>query len=192
MTYIVFFKQHKPFLDGIQSLLVSSKVHKYLDEVWALILQATAVDAAPLEFGANDSEDVHEHTFIAGRSMVKLETSDFQFLWGLSVLVLFHAHQSTVNTCVKMKLDCSKEKKFGDIVFHGLDNPRPCDKVLPVLLSLTTEVFFSKDFLSVDTCQELLQVSALCCVFYALKLANLHFSKKCYINLRDMIVFLKS
>ncbi|XP_047080825.1 protein SWEETIE isoform X2 [Lolium rigidum] len=148
---------HKPFLDGIQSLLVSSKVHKYLDEVWALILQATAVDAAPLEFGANDSEDVHEHTFIAGRSMVKLETSDFQFLWGLSVLVLFHAHQSTVNTCVKMKLDCSKEKKFGDIVFHGLDNPRPCDKVSPVLLSLTTEVFFSKDFLSVDTCQELLQ-----------------------------------
>jgi hypothetical protein len=91
-----------------------------------------------------------------------------------------------------MKLDCSKEKKFGDIVFHGLDNPRPCDKVSPVLLSLTTEVFFSKDFLSVDTCQELLQVSALVVFFYALKLANLHFSKKCYVNLRDMIVFLKS
>ncbi|KAM0896259.1 hypothetical protein ACQ4PT_023313 [Festuca glaucescens] len=148
---------HKPFLDGIQSLLVSSKVHKYLDEVWALILQATALDAAPVEFSANDSEDVHEHTFIAGRSMVKLELSDFQFLWGLSVLVLFHARQTTVNTSVKMKLDCSKEKKFGDIVFHGLDNPRPSDKVLPVLLSLTTEIFFTKDFLSVDTCQELLQ-----------------------------------
>ncbi|CAM0910461.1 unnamed protein product [Alopecurus aequalis] len=148
---------HKPFLDGIQSLLVSSKVQKYLDEVWALILQATALDAAPLEFSANDSEDVHEHTFIAGRSMVKLELSDFQFLWGLSVLVLFHARQSTVNTSVKVKLDCSKEKKFGDIVFHGVDNPMPCDQVLPVLLSLTTEVFFSKDFLSVDTCQELLQ-----------------------------------
>ena len=160
MTYIVFFKQHKPFLDGIQSLLVSSKVQKYLDEVWTLILQATALDAAPVEFGADDSEDVHEHMFISGRSMVKLEQSDFQFLWGLSVLVLFHSHQSTVNGSVKMKLDCSKENFFSNIVFYGLDNPRPCDQVLPVLLSLTTEAFFSKDFLSVDICQELLQVSA--------------------------------
>lgn len=148
---------HKPFLDGIQSLLVSSKVQNYLDEVWALILQATVLDAAPVEFSGNDTEDVHEHTFIAGRSMVKLELSDFQFLWGLSVLMLFHARQSMVNNNVKVKLDCSKEKKFGDIVFHGIDNPRPSDQVLPVLLSLTTEVFFSKDFLSVDTCQELLQ-----------------------------------
>ncbi|KQK18234.1 hypothetical protein BRADI_1g39436v3 [Brachypodium distachyon] len=148
---------HKPFLDGIQSLLVSSKVQKYLDEVWTLILQATALDAAPVEFGTDD-EDVHAHTFIAGFSMVKLERSEFQFLWGLSVLVLFHARKSMVNSSVKMKLDHSKEKKFGDIIFHGLHNPRPCDQVLPVLLSLTTEVFFSKDFLSVDICQELLQV----------------------------------
>ncbi|VAI89014.1 unnamed protein product [Triticum turgidum subsp. durum] len=148
---------HKPFLDGIQSLLVSSKVQKYLDEVWTLILQATALDAAPVEFGADDSEDVHEHMFISGRSMVKLEESDFQFLWGQSVLVLFHSHQSTENGSVKMKLDCSKENFFSNIVFYGLDNPRPCDQVLPVLLSLTTEAFFSKDFLSVDICQELLQ-----------------------------------
>ncbi|KAM0887196.1 hypothetical protein ACQ4PT_029205 [Festuca glaucescens] len=76
---------HKPFLDGIESLLVSSKVHKYLDEVWALILQATAVDAAPLEFGANDSEDVHEHTFIAGRSMA-LTYADCS---GASIVSLF-------------------------------------------------------------------------------------------------------
>ncbi|XP_044958991.1 protein SWEETIE isoform X1 [Hordeum vulgare subsp. vulgare] len=148
---------HKPFLDGIQSLLVSSKVQKYLDEVWVLILQATALDAAPVDFGADDSEDIHEHTFISGRSMVKLEQSDFQFLWGLSVLVLFHSHQSTVNGSVKMKLECSKENIFWNIVFCGLDNPRPCDQVLPVLLSLTTEFFFSKDFLSVNICQELLQ-----------------------------------
>ncbi|KAM0884443.1 hypothetical protein ACQ4PT_030980 [Festuca glaucescens] len=76
---------HKPFLDGIESLLVSSKVHKYLDEVWALILQATAVDAAPLEFDANDSEDVHEHTFIAGRSMA-LTYADCS---GASIVSLF-------------------------------------------------------------------------------------------------------
>uniref|UniRef100_A0A453S7J5 Uncharacterized protein n=1 Tax=Aegilops tauschii subsp. strangulata TaxID=200361 RepID=A0A453S7J5_AEGTS len=147
-------KDYFSIIFGLHSRI---NVQKYLDEVWALILQATALDAAPVEFGADDSEDVHEHMFISGRSMVKLEQSDFQFLWGLSVLVLFHSHQSTVNGSVKMKLDCSKENFFSNIVFYGLDNPRPCDQVLPVLLSLTTEAFFSKDFLSVDICQELLQ-----------------------------------
>ncbi|XP_062228917.1 protein SWEETIE-like isoform X3 [Phragmites australis] len=148
---------YKPFLDGIQSLLVSSKVQKYLDEVWPLILQATAFDAAPMEFDMNESEDFLERTFISGHRMLKLERTEFQFLWGLSVLVLFHACQSVKSSALKINLGYRQGKKFGDFIVHGLDEPKPCDQVLPVLLSLTTEVFFSKNFLSVDICQELLQ-----------------------------------
>ncbi|KAK3132983.1 hypothetical protein QOZ80_6AG0530430 [Eleusine coracana subsp. coracana] len=148
---------YKPFLDGIQSLLVSSKVQKYLDEVWALILQAIALDAAPMEFDMNESEELLERIFISGCSMVKLERTEFQFLWGLSVLVLFHAHQSVKNNAVKINLDYRKDKKFGEFIVHGLDDPKPCDLVLSVLFSLTTEVFFTKNFLSVDICLELLQ-----------------------------------
>jgi hypothetical protein len=155
------FKQHKPFLDGIQSLLVSSKVQKYLDEVWALILQALALDAAPMEFDMNESEEFLEQTFISGCSMVKLERTEFQFLWGLSILVLFHAHQPVKNCAVKVNLDYRQDKKFGKFIVHGPDDPRPCDLVLPVLLSLTTEVFFTKNYLSVDICLELFQVSFL-------------------------------
>ncbi|KAL6899071.1 hypothetical protein ACP4OV_005729 [Aristida adscensionis] len=69
---------YKPFLDGIQSLLVSSKVQKYLDEVWALILQATTLDAAPMEFDKNESEDLLNQAFISGHNMVKLERTEFQ------------------------------------------------------------------------------------------------------------------
>ncbi|CAL5053041.1 unnamed protein product [Urochloa decumbens] len=148
---------HKAFLDGIQSLLVSSKVQKYLDEVWALILQATALDAAPMEFDLNMSDDLLEQTFISRHCMVKLDRTEFEFLWGLSILVLFHAHQSLESRALKINLDFRQDKNFGGSIVHGLDDQKPCDHVLPVLLSLTTEVFFSNNFLSVDICQELLQ-----------------------------------
>ncbi|OEL32096.1 hypothetical protein BAE44_0006885 [Dichanthelium oligosanthes] len=153
---------YKPFLDGIQSLLVSSKVQKYLDEVWALILQATALDAAPMEFDMNKSVDILEQTFISGHCMVKLDRTEFEFLWGLSILGLFHARQSLKNSALKINLDFRQDKNFGGFIVHGLDDQKPCDQVLPVLLSLTAQVFFSNDFLSVDICQELLQIIRLC------------------------------
>ncbi|CAN6221242.1 unnamed protein product [Urochloa humidicola] len=148
---------HKPFLDGIQSLLVSSKVQKYLDEVWALILQAAALDAAPMGFDLNMSDDLLEQTFISRHCMVQLDRTEFEFLWGLAILVLFYARQSLESRALKIKLDFRQGKNFGGFIVHGLDDQKPCDHVLLVLLSLTTEVFFSNNFLSVDICQELLQ-----------------------------------
>ncbi|KAJ1259294.1 hypothetical protein BS78_10G142900 [Paspalum vaginatum] len=148
---------HKPFLDGIQSLLVSSKVQKYLDEVWALILQATALDAAPMEFDINKPDKLLEETFMSGHCMVKLDKTEFEFLWGLSVLVLFHARQSVKNSSLNINLDFRRDQMFGEFAVNGLDDKKPCDQILPVLLTLTTEVFFIKNFLSVDICQELLQ-----------------------------------
>ena len=65
------------------------------------------------------------------------------------------------NSAIKINLDRNNEKKIGGLVVcAGLDNPRPCDQMLLVLSSLTSRVFFSMNFLTVDTCQELLQVSA--------------------------------
>ncbi|KAL5651647.1 hypothetical protein ACJX0J_037105, partial [Zea mays] len=148
---------YKPFLDGIQSLLVLSKVQRYLDEVWLLILKATALDAAPLDFDENNPKNLLEQTFISGHCMVKLDRTEFQFLWGLSILVLFHSCQSMKNNSLKINLDFKQDKNFGEFIVHGLDDKRPCDQVLRVLSSLTTEVFFSNNFISVDICQQLLQ-----------------------------------
>ena len=136
-------------------------MQKYLDEVWALILQATALDAAPMEFDMNKSDDLLELTFISGHCMVKLDRTEFEFLWGLSILALFHACKSLKNSSLKINLDFRQDKNFGGFIVEGLDDQKSCDQVLPVLLSLTAEVFFSNNFLSVDICQELLQVSLL-------------------------------
>ncbi|XP_020088939.1 HEAT repeat-containing protein 5B isoform X3 [Ananas comosus] len=150
---------YKPFLDGIQSLLVSSKVQKCLDESWPLILQATALDAVPVEFEMDNSVVYDAETlFLSGRSMVKLERSEFQLLWGLSLLVLFQEQETTVNKPVNMLLAHNKFQQCRDILIAGNNDLKPCEIVLPVFLSLTKEVFFSQEFLSPEICRELLEV----------------------------------
>ncbi|OAY83386.1 HEAT repeat-containing protein 5A [Ananas comosus] len=126
---------YKPFLDGIQSLLVSSKVQKCLDESWPLILQATALDAVPVEFEMDNSVVYDAETlFLSGRSMVKLERSEFQLLWGLSLLVLFQEQETTVNKPVNMLLAHNKFQQCRDILIAGNNDLKPCEIVLPVLI----------------------------------------------------------
>ncbi|XP_072983205.1 protein SWEETIE isoform X2 [Typha latifolia] len=154
---------HKPFLDGIQSLLVSSKVQKNLDESWPLILQATALDAVPGESEMNrsmnyDADDLGETSLISGRSMVKLESNEFHFLWGLSLLVLFNFQEPIVDEPAKMVLPHNKEKLCRYLLIHGPNDVKSYEIALPVFLSLSKEVFFSQEFLQLDICKELLQV----------------------------------
>ncbi|CAL5432947.1 unnamed protein product [Camellia sinensis] len=82
----------KPFLDGIQSPLVSTKLQPCLEEAWPVILQAVALDAVPVHFDMNLSSQTTENnsnnTFISGYSMVQLKPEEFQFLWGFALLVL--------------------------------------------------------------------------------------------------------
>ncbi|KAK1357514.1 HEAT repeat-containing protein 5B [Heracleum sosnowskyi] len=52
----------KPFLDGIQSSLVSSKLEQCLEEAWPVILQAVALDAVPVNFSENGSSNDKENT----------------------------------------------------------------------------------------------------------------------------------
>lgn len=136
-------------------------MQKCLDESWPLILQATALDAVPVEFEMDNSVVYDAETlFLSGRSMVKLERSEFQFLWGLSLLVLFQEQETTANKPVKMLLAHNKFHQCQDILIAGNNDLKPCEIVLPVFLSLTKEVFFSQEFLSPEICRELLEVKS--------------------------------
>ncbi|KAK1313189.1 hypothetical protein QJS10_CPA06g02190 [Acorus calamus] len=104
--------KYKPFLDGIQSLLVSSKVRPCLDEAWPVILQAIALDAAPIKSDTDVSskvgiEDYSANDFISEPYLLPLES---------------------------------------------------CEMALLVLQSLLTGNFFSLQFITLDLCEELLQV----------------------------------
>ncbi|CAL5418580.1 unnamed protein product [Camellia sinensis] len=135
----------KPFLDGIQSPLVSTKLQPCLEEAWPVILQAVALDAVPVHFDMNLSSQTTENnsnnTFISGYSMVQLKPEEFQFLWGFALLVLFQGQDPTLYKHL-ICLSSAKAKFGGDSPVEDT-NPlalKLYEVVLPVFQLLSTEM----------------------------------------------------
>ncbi|KAK4346804.1 hypothetical protein RND71_033143 [Anisodus tanguticus] len=148
----------KPFLDGIQSTLVSTKLLACLEEAWPLIVQAVALDAVPLNTYINgSSETEHQSTtdLISGYSMVELGSEEFRFLWGFALLLLFQGQDSVLG---ESKLHIGSVN--GSCVSEEVKSIalELCEVALPVFQVLLAERFFSVGFLTMDSCQELLQV----------------------------------
>ncbi|KAF8399147.1 hypothetical protein HHK36_015012 [Tetracentron sinense] len=167
-SYICFCLQlkrdSKPFLDGIQSPLVSSKLQPCLEEAWPVILQALALDSVPVTFDVNVSsettvEDITRSNLISGCSMVELELREFQFLWGFALLVLFQGQHPIMGKQI-IPLDSAKVKSSGDSPVEETNHLglKLYEIVLPVFQFLSTERFFSMGFLTIGICIELLQV----------------------------------
>jgi hypothetical protein len=174
MIYFLFkshhFFQWNPFLDGIQSPLVSSKLQPCLEESWPVILQALVLDAVPLNLEAKEhSKPIVENTarsLVSGYSMVELESGEFRFLWGFALLVLFQGQHITLGES-KLPLTYAKAKHGEDSPIEELDPPglNLYEIVLPVFQCLSTERFFSVGFLTMDISRELLQVMIFLCPF---------------------------
>ncbi|GMY24387.1 protein SWEETIE isoform X4 [Fagus crenata] len=156
-------KNWNPFLDGIQSPLVSSKLQPCLEESWPVILQALVLDAVPLNLEAKEhSKPIVENTarsLVSGYSMVELESGEFRFLWGFALLVLFQGQHITLGES-KLPLTYAKAKHGEDSPIEELDplGLNLYEIVLPVFQCLSTERFFSVGFHTMDISRELLQV----------------------------------
>ncbi|KAK2663047.1 hypothetical protein Ddye_001621 [Dipteronia dyeriana] len=153
-----------PFLDGILSPLVSSKLLACLEEAWPVILQAAALDAVPVNsdgkgYSRIASENNSKSSLISGYSMVELDREEYQFLWGFSTLVLFQGLQVTPG---KQMITLGTAKvKFGVDSPIKVMNPiglKLYEIVLPVFQFLSTQNFFAVEFLSLNICLELLQI----------------------------------
>lgn len=162
MSFI--FLQWNPLLDGIQSPLVSSKLQSCLEESWPVILQALALDAVPKNLDENRHAEItvdknSGNSLLSGYSMVELESDEYQFLWGLSLLVLFRG-QHLIRSKLKIPLYCAKSNYEGEPPNEDLDSPgvNLHEIVLPVFQFLSTKRFASVGFLTLDICRELLQV----------------------------------
>ncbi|XP_026402924.1 protein SWEETIE [Papaver somniferum] len=164
-SYICFCLQsnvnYKPFLDGIQSPLVSSKLQSCLEEAWPVILQAITLDAVPVKQKVGESSEETDENFvrndlISGYRMVELESKEFRFLWGFALLVLFHGqHPVKRLQLLHENTKSSEDSKLEESNYQGL---KFFDIALLVFHSLSTERFFSAGFLSVDISRELLQI----------------------------------
>lgn len=95
-----------------------------------------------MEFESNENLELDdEASFISGRSMVRLEKTEFQFIWVFSKLLLFHS------------------KGHNSQLMVEVDGQKLSEVVLTVFLCLTKEFFFSQEFVSLEMCCELLQVT---------------------------------
>ncbi|XP_050123637.1 protein SWEETIE-like isoform X1 [Malus sylvestris] len=153
-----------PFLDGIQSPLVSSKLQPCLEESWPVILQAIALDAVPVnieenEYSNSTTQNISSNNLLSGHGMVKLESEEYQFLWGFALLVLFQGQYSTLGE-LKSPLYFIKASNGGDSASEELSFPgiKLYEIALPVFQFLSTKRFASAGFLTLDICRELLQV----------------------------------
>ncbi|XP_024037767.1 protein SWEETIE isoform X2 [Citrus clementina] len=157
-------RKWNPFLDGIQLPLVSSKLQSCFEEAWPVILQAVALDAMPVKLDEKGLskitvENMSKSSLISGYSMVELECEDYRFLWGFALIVVFQG-QHLVPNKQRIGLGSAKAKFGGDSPTKEM-NPlglKLYEIVLPVFQFLSTESFFTAGFLTMNICQELLQV----------------------------------
>ncbi|KAL0801143.1 hypothetical protein Bca101_056319 [Brassica carinata] len=159
-SYVCLFQNPKrsqfSILDEIPPHTVSRRLQPCLDEAWPVILQALVLDAIPVNHSV---EEFSDRSLISRHRMVTLEVEDYQFLWGFAVLVLFQGMHPGSNTQAipfgSTKIKNSGDSSIKESSFQGL---KLHEIALPVFLSLSAERFFSSGFLSIDLCQELLQV----------------------------------
>lgn len=158
-SYVCLFQNPKrsfSILDEIPPHTVSRRLQPCLDEAWPVILQALVLDAIPVNHIVDGFSD---RSLISRHRMVTLEVEDYQFLWGFAVLVLFQGMHPSSNTQVipfgSTKVKNSGDSSIKESSFQGL---KLHEIALPVFLSLSAERFFTSGFLSIDLCQELLQV----------------------------------
>ncbi|KAF5184416.1 Sweetie-like protein [Thalictrum thalictroides] len=157
---------YNTFLEGIQSPLVTSKLQQCLEEAWPVILQATVLDAVPADNRIDVSSaavDEAETTsnLISGHRMVELESGEFQFLWGFSLLILFQGQSSIITTEIVPHIGPKVKPDDGSVLGESYRLNTRCDEIaFMVFQSLSTKNFFRLGFLTNDICKELLQVFA--------------------------------
>ncbi|XP_047954484.1 protein SWEETIE [Salvia hispanica] len=150
----------EPFLDGIQSSVVSAELHPCLEEAWPVILQALVLDAVPANSDLIESPptDRMENIHTSGHSMVEFQIDDFNFLWGFLLLILFQEQDVTPRDNIIPV--CQIKSNFSSKVLADDSSSSSSLKNIfsSVFQFMSTKSFFSSGYLSLDVCTELLKV----------------------------------
>lgn len=151
--------QWEPFLDGIQSSIVSAELHPCLEEAWPVILQALVLDAVPANSDLIESPttDRIENIHSSGHGMVKFQIDDFNFLWGFLLLILFQEQDVTPRDNIIPV--CQIKSNFSSKILADDSSSSSLKNIFSsVFQFMSTKSFFSSGYLSLDVCTELLKV----------------------------------
>lgn len=158
--------RYEPFLDGVQLAAVAAVVLPLLTESWPVVLEAVTLDVSPTP-AQEDGLKVDTKTVVSRG--LEINATEFKQVWAMAILVLSDdERQSTV----------SKRSITSFPSFNGryLSSGPASNLQLVVLRSLrclSAKGFYRPDMLSVDLCQELLQVGRLLLVRLSIQVINL-------------------
>ncbi|KZV35643.1 HEAT repeat-containing protein 5B [Dorcoceras hygrometricum] len=134
----------KPFLDGIQTPVVSNELQPCLEEAWPMILQALVLDAVPANSNVNGS--------VASEKSKDIPISRYSM------------EQDVTLSEYIIPVPCITSKFKIDIPIDGSNSQcsKLYDTLFPVFQFMITERFFEAGFLTMDACKELLEVIQKC------------------------------
>jgi hypothetical protein len=140
--------RYEPFLDGVQLAAVAEVVLPHLTECWPVVLEAVTIDVTP----ASQEDDVNG----AGKALpiqaIEINDAEFKQIWALAILVISDGERHA-----KLRRSITSFPSFNGRLLKS--DPASNQLVaLHALRALCAKDFYRPDMLSVDLCQELLQV----------------------------------
>lgn len=142
--------RYEPFLDGVQLAGVAEVVLPDLTECWPVVLEAVTIDVSP----ASEEADLNGAEKAPPSKGVEINDTEFKQVWALAILVISDDERQGANFRRSFTIFPSFNGRFlssGPVANFQL-------VALRAVRALCAKGFYRPDMLSVDLCQELLQV----------------------------------
>lgn len=140
--------RYEPFLDGVQLAAVAEVVLPHLTECWPVVLEAVTIDVTP----ASQEDDVNGARKALPIQAIEINDVEFKQIWALAILVISDGERHA-----KLRRSITSFPSFNGRL---LKSDPASNQLVPLhaLRALCAKDFYRPDMLSVDLCQELLQV----------------------------------
>lgn len=143
--------RYEPFLDGIQLATVAEVVSPHLNESWPVILEAVTINVTS---DTPEEQNLNTNGKASPSASVEINATEYKQVWTLSIMILSDSQHQRAS----MRQSITSFPSFnGRLLISGPTSEYEL-VALRALQSLCTQRFHRPDMLSVDLCQELLQV----------------------------------
>ena len=143
--------RYEPFLDGVQLAAVAEVVLPHLSECWPVVLEAVTIDVTP----ASQEDGINGDKKALSIKGIEIDDAEFKQIWALAILVISDDEREDA----KSRRSITSFPSFNGRLVKGYPASNYQLVALRALRALCAKDFYRPDMLSVDLCQELLEVS---------------------------------
>uniref|UniRef100_A0A7I4F5U7 Uncharacterized protein n=1 Tax=Physcomitrium patens TaxID=3218 RepID=A0A7I4F5U7_PHYPA len=137
--------RYEPFLDGVQLAAVAEVVLPHLAECWPVVLEAVTIDVAPVSQGDEKAPPV---------TGIEINGDEFKQVWALAILIISADERQGPN----LGRSITSFPSFNRRILSSSPTSNHQLVALSALGALCAKGFYRPGMLSVELCQELLQL----------------------------------